>query len=61
MKIRLGDILTAKDGKSYRVVECEANMVSLMSVNGYTLFSCHTTFIESQFGTAPVALTTYGS
>ncbi|UBF26626.1 hypothetical protein K9N68_01020 [Kovacikia minuta CCNUW1] len=49
MKIQLGDILVAKNGEYYRVVECKEGMVSLKRVNGYTLFSCNQAFVESMF------------
>jgi hypothetical protein len=49
MKIRLGDILIAKSGDYYRVVEFKEGIVTLMRVNGYTLFSCSIGFAESSF------------
>jgi len=51
-RIQLGDILIAKNGDYYRVVECKDSMVSLMRINGYTLFSCSERFVESMFGSA---------
>ena len=49
MKIQLGELLISKNGRYYRVVECRENSISLMPVNGYTLFSCNSTFVESSF------------
>jgi hypothetical protein len=56
MEIRLGDILVARNGKYYQVVEYKEGMVSLKRVNGYTLFSCSTEFMEAMF-CLPVACT----
>ncbi|MGA7937825.1 MAG: hypothetical protein WCA35_30025 [Kovacikia sp.] len=49
MKIQLGDILMARNGKYYRVVEYREGIVSLIRVNGYTLFSCNMEYAESMF------------
>lgn len=37
------------DGRYYRVVDCNEEMISLMRVNGYTLFSCNQRFLECSF------------
>ncbi|MBW4487151.1 MAG: hypothetical protein KME12_05110 [Trichocoleus desertorum ATA4-8-CV12] len=57
MKLQTGELLVSRNGKQYRVVECYEDSVSLMPVNGYTLFSCRRLFVESSFrlATAGVA------
>ena len=55
MNIRIGDVLIARNGEQYRVVECGEGIVSFMRVNGYTLFSCSARFAESMFGTVSVS------
>ncbi len=55
MKIQVGEFLISNAGEYYRVIECQQDMVSLMRVNGYTLFSCSLPFVETTF--RPVALT----
>lgn len=49
MKLQTGELLVAKNGKQYRVVECYEDSISLMPVDGYTLFSCRRLFIECSF------------
>lgn len=49
MKIQTGDILIAKNGDYYRVVELKDGIASLMRINGYTLFSCSAEFVASMF------------
>ena len=47
--IKAGEVLISETGRSYRVVECTPESVSLIRVNGYTLFCCHRRFIELSF------------
>ncbi len=54
MKIQVGEFLISNVGDYYRVVECQSGVVSLMRVNGYTLFSCSQSFVEMTF--RPVSL-----
>ena len=49
MRLQAGELLVAKNGKQYRIVECYGDSVSLMPVNGYTLFSCRRLFVEVSF------------
>jgi hypothetical protein len=49
MKFQAGEILVAHNGHQYRVIESRDNAVSLMRLNGYTLFSCKLPFVESMF------------
>jgi hypothetical protein len=49
MKLQTGELLVSRNGKQYRVVECYEDSVSLMPVDGYTLFSCRRFFVESSF------------
>ena len=49
MKFEAGQLLLDCNGQLYRVVDCAEGMVSLMRVNGYTLFSCNPAFVESMF------------
>lgn len=49
MKIQSGVLLVSKKGEYYRVVDCQEEAISLMRVNGYTLFACSTRFLESEF------------
>lgn len=48
-KIQTGEVLISDSGRSYRVVECTPESVSLIRVNGYTLFCCHRRNIELFF------------
>ncbi len=49
MRIQKGEFLLSSNGKYYRVVECRENVISLMRVNGYTIFACHRALLESSF------------
>ncbi|HEY9749990.1 MAG TPA: hypothetical protein V6C63_14995 [Allocoleopsis sp.] len=49
MKLQAGELLVARNGKQYRVVECYEDSVSLMPVDGYTLFACRRLFVEISF------------
>ncbi|MBK4728815.1 hypothetical protein JJD41_02775 [Oxynema sp. CENA135] len=49
MSIQRGNFLISGDGRYYRVVECTKDAISLMRVNGYTLFSCRPNFVEVSF------------
>lgn len=53
MKIQLGDILIGGNGARYRVVEHREGVVSLIRLNGYTLFSCKTQVAEFMFQVNP--------
>lgn len=61
MKIQVGEFLISNAGDYYRVVECQADIVSLMRVNGHTLFSCSQTFVETAFRPVPVVINSYSS
>jgi hypothetical protein len=49
MKIQPGDILIASNGERYRVLEQEGEAISLIRLNGYTLFACTAKFLETEF------------
>ncbi len=50
MNIQAGSLLISRrDGQFYRVVECCKDGISLMRVNGYTLFTCNPLFVEDAF------------
>lgn len=49
MNLKPGDILLSRSGEGYRVVECQDQTVSLIRMNGYTLFSCHLKYVEMMF------------
>jgi hypothetical protein len=50
MNIQAGALLISRrNGQYYRVVECCQDGISLMRVNGYTLFTCNPLFIEDAF------------
>lgn len=57
MKIKTGELLISDNGHYYRVVEAVEDSISLMRINGYTLFSCKPPFIEAGF--RPVAAAGY--
>jgi len=61
MKIQVGEFLISNAGDYYRVVECQADMVSLMRLNGYTLFSCSQSFLETTFRTASLLPNAFSS
>jgi hypothetical protein len=50
MKIQTGDCLISRDGRYYRVIDCSGEFISLMPAQGYTVFTCRQSFIESTFG-----------
>ncbi|NJM98513.1 MAG: hypothetical protein HC800_16320 [Phormidesmis sp. RL_2_1] len=47
--IRAGEILQSHEGQYYRVLEASAIMVSLMRVNGQTIFACRPEYIALNF------------
>lgn len=49
MQIQIGDVLTAPTGDRYRVLDLRDQIVSLMRLNGCTLFSCHLYVVEAFF------------
>lgn len=49
MSVQKGTILISKEGHYYRVLECDRTAVSLMRINGYTIFACRPEYIEGQF------------
>lgn len=49
MAVQPGELLVASNGKYYRVVDCADGVVSLMRIDGYTLFSCKANFLTSTF------------
>jgi hypothetical protein len=49
MKIQLGDLLQGTEGQFYRVIECQDEMLSLLQVDGCTLFSCRFQYAELVF------------
>ncbi len=52
MKIATGDVLLSRNGDRYRVIESREGIVSLMRVEGYTLFSCSEKLVSSMFNLA---------
>lgn len=61
MKIQVGEFLISNTGDYYRVVECQSDVVSLMRVNGYTLFSCSQSFVETTFRPVSLVVGPYSS
>jgi hypothetical protein len=53
MNIRAGEIVKSPTGAYYRVVELQEESVSLMRINGFTLFSCHPSYLRSAFEAIP--------
>jgi hypothetical protein len=49
MNIRAGEILQSHEGHYYRVLEANQVSVSLMRVNGQTIFACRPEYIELNF------------
>jgi hypothetical protein len=49
MNIRAGEILKSHEGHYYRVLEANQVSVSLMRVNGQTIFACRPEYIELNF------------
>lgn len=56
MKLQVGEWLISNAGEYYRVVEYQQDMVSLMRMNGYTLFSCSLPFVQTTFRPASPAI-----
>ncbi|MCT7960333.1 hypothetical protein NG799_22150 [Laspinema sp. D1] len=50
MKIQTGDCLISRDGRYYRVIDCCGEFISLMPIQGYTVFTCRQSYLESSFG-----------
>ncbi|MEO0769912.1 MAG: hypothetical protein AAFY72_10840 [Cyanobacteria bacterium J06649_4] len=57
MEIRAGEILRSHNGRFYRVLEANQLSVSLMPVDGQTIFACKPEYIALNFSmpTAEVA------
>ncbi|HIK10886.1 MAG TPA: hypothetical protein IGS52_11550 [Oscillatoriaceae cyanobacterium M33_DOE_052] len=51
-KFETGEVLISSTGRSYRVVDSTPEVISLLRIDGYTLFSCHPHFIETSFSPA---------
>ncbi|MGB3296369.1 MAG: hypothetical protein WBB01_25565 [Phormidesmis sp.] len=49
MDIRAGEILRSHEGQYYRVLEANQVSVSLMRVNGQTIFACRPEYIALNF------------
>ena len=49
MDIRAGEIIKSNDGAFYRVLEATQFSVSLMRVDGQTIFSCRPEYVEMNF------------
>jgi len=58
MNIRAGEILMSPEGNYYRVLEASQVSVSLMRMNGQTIFACRPDYVQRNFsvpGSADVA------
>ena len=49
MNIRAGEILKSNEGAFYRVLEATEFSVSLMRVDGQTIFACRPEYVEMNF------------
>jgi hypothetical protein len=49
MNIRAGEILKSHEGQYYRVLEANPVSISLMRVNGQTIFACRPEYIALNF------------
>ena len=49
MNIRAGEILKSHEGHYYRVLEASSLSVSLMRVNGQTIFACRPEYVALNF------------
>jgi hypothetical protein len=49
MNIRAGEILKSHEGQYYRVLEANPFSISLMRVNGQTIFACRPEYIALNF------------
>ena len=49
MNIRAGEILQSDKGAFYRVLEASHISISLMRVDGQTIFSCRPEYVELNF------------
>ena len=49
MNIRAGEILQSEEGVFYRVIEANEFSISLMRVDGQTIFSCRSDYVERNF------------
>ena len=49
MNIRAGEILKSNEGAFYRVLEATQFSVSLMRVDGQTIFACRPEYVEMNF------------
>ena len=48
-EIRAGEILQSNEGIYYRVLEATQFSISLMRVDGQTIFSCRPEYVEMNF------------
>ena len=49
MNIKAGEILKSHEGQYYRVLEADQYSVSLMRVDGQTIFACKPQYIALNF------------
>ncbi len=49
MNVRAGEILKSHEGKYYRVLEASADVISLIRVNGQTIFACRPEYVALNF------------
>lgn len=49
MNVRAGEILKSHEGKYYRVLEVRAGAISLIRVNGQTIFACRPEYVALNF------------
>lgn len=49
MEIRAGEILKSHEGHYYRVLEASQLSISLMRVNGQTIFACRPQYVALNF------------
>lgn len=52
MTIRAGEILISQDGRYYRVLEADEHSVSLIRVDGQTIFACRPSYVSAAFSLA---------
>ena len=57
MNIRAGEILKSNEGRYYRVLEASNVSISLMRVDGQTIFACKPEYVALNFST-PVSEST---
>lgn len=52
MAVRAGEILISHDGQYYRVLEADEYSVSLIRVDGQTIFACRPSYVSATFSLA---------